>query len=247
MQILPADHSKGLNRNRLKYIALAAMLLDHVGYLFLSKKFLPWVVCRLIGRLTCPIMCFFLAEGFAYTASKKKYAQRLFLFALLSQLPFCYAQNATLLTWRLLTHGNILFSLLFAFLFLWVWESKLPLLAKLPCLALLFLLGRYCDWGVWVTLFVLSFHLFHGQKAKQILVFGILAILRIAYSVAIPMMAGKDYSFALIQSGTLLTLPLLWLYNGKKGDSHPFHKWVFYVFYPLHLLLLAWIRFAWMG
>ena len=100
---------------------------------------------------------------------------------------------------------------------------------------------------MWVVLFVLGFYLFREQKTKQALAFGVLAVLRTAYSVAIPMMAGKDYGFALIQGGTLLVIPLLWFYNGKKGSSHPFHKWAFYVFYPAHLLLLAWIRFVWMG
>ena len=82
---------KGLNRNLLKYIAIIAMVLDHVAFLFIPPFSLSYQICRFIGKLTAPIMCYFLAEGYNYTSSKVKYGTRLLIFAIISQFAFSLA------------------------------------------------------------------------------------------------------------------------------------------------------------
>ena len=70
----------GLDRNRIKYIALIAMLIDHFAMFFLSHSIAQASVSRIalysfmrvIGRLTAPIMIYFLVEGFIHTSSRKK-------------------------------------------------------------------------------------------------------------------------------------------------------------------------------
>ena len=127
------------SRNQLKYIAALAMLIDHVGYLFLSVDTPAGFLCRLIGRLTCPIMCFFLAEGFAHTSSRKKYAVRLLGFAIVSQPVYSLMKTGKLFS----TSFNMLFTLLIAFLILWCYEDIPHSIWKwLPILALLFV-ARY--------------------------------------------------------------------------------------------------------
>ena len=67
---------KGFNANQLKMIAIAAMTLDHVISVVFPNYPKDWwiLVCHMIGRLTAPIMWFFIAEGYHYTHNVKKYA-----------------------------------------------------------------------------------------------------------------------------------------------------------------------------
>ena len=76
---------KTLDANKLKLIAIIAMTLDHIAWLLFpgySDGALP-VVMHIIGRLTCPIMCYFIAEGYYHTRNIRKYTFRLFLFAVI--------------------------------------------------------------------------------------------------------------------------------------------------------------------
>ena len=71
---------KGLNSNALKMIAIIAMTIDHIAWLVFPDyphEVLP-VILHIIGRLTCPIMCYFIAEGYHYTKNIRKYTCRLF-------------------------------------------------------------------------------------------------------------------------------------------------------------------------
>ena len=82
-----------LNRTQLKYIAALAMLIDHIGAFFIPVTTPIGALCRIIGRLTAPIMCFFLAEGYEHTRSKLKYGIRLLIFALVSQPFYAFLKN----------------------------------------------------------------------------------------------------------------------------------------------------------
>lgn len=70
-----------LNSNQIKVIAIAAMTADHVAWLLFpgySKELLP-LLLHIVGRLTCPIMCYFVAEGYHHTKNINQYTARLFL------------------------------------------------------------------------------------------------------------------------------------------------------------------------
>ena len=94
-----------LDRFTLKVIAVAAMFVDHFAAMFLvgltAGRF-GWVyyVCRFIGRMTAPIMCFFLSEGFIHTSSRKRYIERMALFALISQPFYTLAFYGTVFTFH---------------------------------------------------------------------------------------------------------------------------------------------------
>ena len=84
---------RGLSAGALKVIAILAMTADHIAWLFFPgypKELLP-LALHLIGRITCPIMCFFIAEGFHHTHDVRRYTARLFLFALLSHFAYRFA------------------------------------------------------------------------------------------------------------------------------------------------------------
>lgn len=83
----------GLNSNEIKLIAIIAMTIDHVTWLLFPGCQKIWWVMLLhaIGRLTAPIMWFFIAEGFHYTRNVKKYIARLFVFAVISHFAYNFA------------------------------------------------------------------------------------------------------------------------------------------------------------
>lgn len=76
-----------LNRNHLKYIVIILMLFAHIGY-FLPPSSTAFVVVNFISRLTAPTMALFIAEGYFYTRNVNKYMKRLFLFAIISYIPY---------------------------------------------------------------------------------------------------------------------------------------------------------------
>ena len=86
---------RGLDANALKLIAIAAMTVDHVAWLLFPgypAAAVP-VIMHIIGRITCPIMCFFIAEGFYHTHDRKKYALRLLALAVVSHFAYLLASN----------------------------------------------------------------------------------------------------------------------------------------------------------
>ena len=69
-----------LNSNIIKIIAIVAMTIDHISWLLFPgylKELLP-IIFHILGRISCPIMCYFIAEGFYHTKNINKYTGRLF-------------------------------------------------------------------------------------------------------------------------------------------------------------------------
>lgn len=216
------------------------MLLDHIGMIFSSQLTATvwgsvlYTVFRVLGRLTAPIMCFFLAQGFIYTHSKKQYAIRLAIFALLSQIPYALARKHSLLT----PDFNMIFVLLISFAILCIWESRFESVPKIVLLVILTCLSLFCDWGLFAPLMVLFFYVFRADRKNQIMTYCLLAILVNIMSCVILPMNGYPWYQELWQLGLFLFIPLLFIYNGQPGSRAAFHKWFFYIFYPAHLLLL---------
>ena len=92
---MPTTQRKGLDANALKLIAIVAMTVDHVAWLlFPGYSTAPIAVfMHIIGRMTCPMMCYFIAEGYHYTHSVRRYAARLFGFAFLSHFAYVFASG----------------------------------------------------------------------------------------------------------------------------------------------------------
>lgn len=82
-----------LNSNKIKVIAIIAMTIDHIAWMAFpgyTKEIVP-IILHIIGRITCPIMCYFIAEGYHYTKNINKYTNRLFIFAFLSHFAYVFA------------------------------------------------------------------------------------------------------------------------------------------------------------
>ena len=214
----------------LKLIACIAMLIDHVTATFVTSAGWMWTLGRGIGRLAFPIFCFLIVEGLIHTRNKKKYALRLLIAAVISEVPYDLMRFGKV--WNF-DSQNVMWTLLLGFLAIAMIEyvkTKFPgdmfkyntfsCLAILLCgVTALFFTTDYTIFGV--TLIV-SFYMFRGRKLANFLMFLVLTWL--------------FYSNSTIQFAALLAYPLFLFYNGKKGMDD---KYCLYAFYPVHMLILG--------
>ncbi len=224
-----------MNRNMLKYIAVAAMLSDHISLVFVGMDNPLGVVMRIFGRLTAPIMCYFLVEGFMHTHSKKKYATRLLIFAFISQIPFAYLLAGDI---RVLKF-NMMFTLFLCFMLLLVIEKVESRVLKFILALMIYSVCDYCDWGLVAPLWVMAFAMLRNDRKKLTFVYALICLFWVIRSTNMAVSGGGMWYEGLWQAGSLAFIPFIYLYNGQPGKSSRFSKWFFYWFYPAHILILA--------
>lgn len=238
----------------LKCIAMVTMLIDHMGYVL----FPGYVIFRIIGRLAFPIYCFLLVEGAVHTSNWKKYLGRLFLFALISEIPFNLAIGGKL--WYPASQ-NVLFTLLLGLLAIRLLQELLnrrsqgidaghdevPSTGRSQSIDAghdgVSLAGRNQTLitGVRVVLVLALVLLAEFARTDYgaggviiILVFYLfrsqLLLKSAVFAAAIAFLYGGIENFAILS-----LVPILG-YGGKRGPGA--WKYFFYVFYPAHLLLL---------
>ena len=229
-----------LNRDVIKYIAMTAMLLNHIANIFLVPGTLWYEVLVDIGYFTAITMCYFLVEGFYYTHSRRKYGERLLIFAGISQVPYMMAFGNSQL--------NMIFTLFICFMILVVQERMMASKWRIPLLILLLLLSICSDWAILAPVFTIWFHEGWGNRKKMITAYGVGAVLFVLFnysSYVEKMAAGPAMIHALLSALGIVAsgIIILCFYNGKKSEKAPkFSKWFFYVFYPAHLLVLSIVR-----
>ena len=227
---------RGLNRNQLKYLVIAAMVIDHVAWAFVPTATVLGQVMHFIGRLTGPTMAFFLAEGYLHTRDVKKYAGRLALFALLSWPAFSLFEYARPFT----AHFGVIYSLLLGLLAVWVWDrAKVHPAVRLLVIAGLCWLSKWGDWAYWDVLWPVALVSLKDRPRVKWWVFTALCAAACARIMLLYIGYGRPWWYGIHNVGILL-VPLLlrFGYNGESGSRRSVHKWFFYVFYPAHLLVL---------
>lgn len=227
----------------LHLLAMGLMLCDHLWATVLSWDILTW-----LGRMAFPLFAFMLVEGYVHTRSVKKYALRLLIFALISEIPFNLLCSGG---WIYPYHQNVLWTLLLSLLCIHVIERVrrvgklwLTLLIAAAVSLVGFLLGflTMIDYYGYGVLTVLIFYLFRGRRwyclIGQILLLGYIN-LEMMGGLVIPVeLFGR--SFHVAQQGmALLALIPIWLYRGRQGLHSRVIRYSFYAFYPLHMLLLV--------
>ena len=224
----------------LHLLAMGLMLCDHVCLALMPDRL--WMTC--VGRLAFPIFAFLVAEGFVRTRSRARYARRLLVFALVSEVPFDLLA-AGRLVYPL--RQNVLWTFLIALgcmqLLEWAKADSRPaarLVVSAGTVLVGFLAGTafmvdYFGPGVWT---VLVFYFFRGdgwrQRLGQLLCLLFLNGWRLAGQTVLP--GGLALP---IQAFAVLALPFIWLYRGRQGPHGRAVRWLFYGFYPAHLLVLA--------
>jgi hypothetical protein len=237
---------RGLSGYWLKMIAVITMLIDHTAASILRRVMeqMPswgpitpdnvtvwqnfYVVCRLIGRMAFPIYCFLLVEGFHYTKSRGKYALRLFLFALISELPFDLALEQSFFY---IEHNNVFFTLMIGLLTLWgsdIVEKKLQgkQLFQTVLRIVILVTGSavaevlHTDYGAAGVIAIYIMYVFYQQRDMGY------CLMTLSLGVL-----GSSSELA-----ALLMLIPIHFYNGTRGKQM---KYFFYAFYPVHLAVLA--------
>lgn len=224
----------------LKWIAIACMLMDHIAWAFVPFASAAGQILHIVGRVTAPTMCFFIAEGYHYTHSVKKYALRLFVFALISQVPFTFFETGKIASF---SGFSVIYTLLLSLLAVWAWDTiRRPALRFLAVLGLC-VLALPGDWMFIDVIFSLVFYRFRGDFKKQALWFSVFSVCMVVFSCLAAAGSGHPFYGQLFQAGVFLCLPLLALYNHARGGGR-YSKWAFYIFYPLHLVVLGLIRYG---
>lgn len=247
---------KFLDSDTLKIIAIATMLIDHIGAALVETMLFygsagnsgNWyeidAVLRAIGRTAFPIFVFLLVEGFFHTRSRGRYFGRLALFALLSEIPFDLAFRGT---YFYRDSQNVFWTLSIGFLTIWAMNAvgnrigdgaglgtprgiiagilQAPLI-PIGCLAAGVLQTDYKMYGV---LLIVLFYF--GRYA---------GISRLLVCIA-------GYLLFLWEPQCIVGFLLILFYNGARKKRGKGFQYFFYLFYPLHLLVLGLIRVAFFG
>ncbi|MFV0413595.1 MAG: TraX family protein [Oscillospiraceae bacterium] len=232
------SQKKGLSAYTLKYIAIAAMLADHIAWAFVETASLPGIAMHFVGRITGPVMFYFIVEGYHHTHNFKKYATRLAVFAVLAYPAFVYFE-----TGRLPGPGNmfpvgVIYTLFLGLLALRAKYTIRSGVVKAGAILGLFLLSVIGDWPLYGIAYILVFDAFRGSYKKQFLAGCGVVVFSLLMLVSYP------WYMVVIQAGQFLPLLLLFAYNGRRGGGNAFSKWVFYIFYPLHLVAIGLVRWA---
>lgn len=239
-----------LNRDAIKYIAMLTMLLNHIANIFLEPGTVLFTALVDIGYFTAPVMCYFLAEGYQYTRSKNKYAVRLAVFALISELPFCLAFSEPYTGEKIISFCgfNMIFTLFLCFCILLAMDHIKNELLQIFVVAGLFILSLFSDWALAAPLFTVLFARAGGDEQRirnaYLIGAGFFALMNFTPGTDLP---GTLYGivYALLSAVGILAagVVILRLYNGKRMErGKTFSKWFFYWFYPVHLLVLGIIR-----
>lgn len=245
------ENQGGFNATQLKFIAIVAMLIDHIAWAFVPTGSVLGQVMHGIGRFTFPIMAFFVAEGFHYTRSFKKYLARMLVFAVLSHFAFQYFNFGRIPLmaphpgdpFLAFTYTSIMYTLSLGLIALYImrkWQG--PVYLKYLLIGLICILAYPGDYSYFAPVLVMLFGQGFGHRTQQLqsgaLVIGFLVIISLQ----------TDWRSSIFMTATFLPLLFLSSYNGSQGPSkHPMVKYSFYVFYPLHLLILGFIKYQILG
>lgn len=217
----------GFSSSTLKMIAIISMLIDHFG--FAVYAYLPngnaktLAMLRLIGRIAFPIYCFLLVEGFFYTKNVKKYIGRMFLFAMISEVPFNMVCSGKFFDYNM---QNVFFTLTLGLIVLCFLErckgyDTISLTKQFLVIIIGAVLSQYgeFDYHYVGILFIVMFYYLRDKNPWLRDIVGALA-------------------FSYEKTAPLAFIPIH-LYNGKRGLKL---KYFFYWIYPVHLLIFGYIK-----
>lgn len=217
----------------IKLIAMLCMLCDHFSDSFFDNI----TFLNFIGRIAFPIFAFQIVISYKHTHDIKKFLLRLFICAIISQIPFSIFMYNYCGEYD---HLNVMFTFIIAILALIVYDYKinytkkyqifLLTLAKIIIIALLSFVANliHVDYGAWGVLLILFIHIFKEKKLMLIIGIILFAIENYFFIASVPKL------FIPLVFFTSIPVVFMLLFNGKKGPSI---KYLFYIFYPLHLAI----------
>lgn len=227
----------------LKLIAIAAMTADHLASVIWPGYGKQWwlLLIHIFGRLAAPVFWYFIAEGWHYTHNRRKYAQRLLLLALVSHFAYNFAFGIPFIPFQtsVFNQTSVIWPLFWGVVTLSIlsrdkWRPWQQTVALLAICAITFC----ADWSCIAVLAIVWISENRGNFKRQMIGMMVYtAMYALVYVLFI------DPVYGVIQLFTALTIPLLARYNGEKGSALG-GRWLFYVYYPLHLIVCGIIRVA---
>lgn len=230
----------------LKRVAVASMVIDHIGSFLLRAMMAPYRVdgmlvvnqdspailrqlmlwrelCDILGAIAFPIFCFLVAEGFLHTRDRLRYGRQMLWFALLSEIPYTLAHYQTFFSYRL---QNVMFTLACAIL-------TLLLISKVEERQVE---RKVLRWGMTAAAIAAGMVMAYLMRGEYVfmgpLTVSLVYLLRDKGRLRIAGLA----PLLVVSPWTALAVPFLLLYNGERGKGS---KWFFYLFYPAHFLVFA--------
>lgn len=212
-------------------IACFTMILDHIKYgIPQTDNF----ITEYLGRISYPLFAFLIVEGYVHTSDLKKYYKRLFIFAIISQIPFMLFRTLVG-EWKML---NIMFTLLLGLLSITSYDKIKKEYISFPICIGLIILGNFInvDYGWFGVATILILYVFRENKILKSIGYAILVALYFYFS---GVRIINDEIITLYFSILLSIIPMV-LYNGEQGKRI---KYFFYWFYPIHMMIIYGLSF----
>lgn len=208
----------------LKVIAMVTMVIDHIGYVFLSgtSYYMP---ARVIGRLAFPIFCFLLVEGALHTKNRRKYGLRLLISAICSEPFFDLLFFGTMLDFG---HQNVMWTLFIAYLGIWLMEQyagRLYVKFLVVLIAPILAGSLGTDYGMMGVYMIFAFYLFRQN----------------GFMIKLVMITLLNRFVSAVQGFACFSMFLIYFYKGTQGPKK--YRYLFYFFYPVHMLILLVIKY----
>ncbi len=239
---------RGLTANALKLIAIIAMTVDHSTWTFLPGYRTDAVVLLLhiMGRLTAPIMMYFVVEGYYHTRNVKKYILRMFGFALVAHVPYVLMVGGSVIPFQdsVFDQTSVMWTLALGLLALAAVKSESPKLRPWhKCVIVgVCLTAAFCaNWSTPAAASILFMGLYRGDFKKQMLWMSLfIGMYAVIYAAVI------DVVYGILQMAVVLSFPLLHRYNGQRGGWRGM-KWFFYAYYPAHMAVLGIVKIVFLS
>ena len=217
----------------LKVIAIIAMTCNHIAHGFVDQLPIYLLIpLHFAGGLTFPIMAYLMIEGYKKTSNIKKYMLRLLIFGVIAIVPFVLVFKAVVL--------NVLFTFLLGLISLYLHDKMKNKVLFWLCFVVIVLATLFCDWTIVGVPMILLFGLIKDKKRKIVITTVVsalaLALLEILFGDGWGTKMMLDIGFNVL---VLCSMPLLWAYNGNKGYSPRSLRYLFYIYYPVHLSVIA--------
>ena len=211
--------------------AMLLMLCDHLQLTLLPD--LP--ILRCVGRLAFPLFAFMAVEGYPHTRSLKKYLLRLLMLAVISEIPFDLLVSGSVFDPM---HQNVIWTIILGLCCIRAFDNisaglKKMLSAVVIIASLAAAIIARVDYSSAGVLTLLAFYAFRGNTVRCRL----MQLLSLAF-INLVLLGGIEFAFP-YQALAVLSLPIIWLYDGSQGPHNGFIKAANYLFYPAHMLILA--------
>ena len=223
---------------QVKLAAIIFMAIDHIGYIFFPHLLL----LRIIGRLSFPLLAWLIANGSNHTRNMQKYLILLFLFAVISQIPYILLNKRVDPTFWNLNALFVLFLGLLAINLIQVTKNKMLGLALAGICAILANIFQV-DYGAAGVISIIFFYLYFKDFKKMAIAQAIIQLIFFCVNVILPFVRHRAWDISavdIVEPFSLFSLLLIGMYTGKEGKKK---KYLFYWFYPIHLFILYLITF----